>query len=152
MIEPKVSFYSLKARANNGSEMDFEKFKGKKVLLVNTASDCGLTPQYEELQTLYEKYNDKLTVIGFPANDFKDQEKGSDKQIAEFCKINYGITFPLAQKSTVIKNETQNEVFRWLSDKNKNGWNYQAPTWNFSKYLEEERLKDNSFAKRGRCC
>src|SRR5579863_4139041 len=87
MVQPKVSFYSLKASAINGNEIDLEKFKGKKILLVNTASDCGFTPQYEELQTLYEKYNEKLTVIGFPTNDFKEQEKGSDEQIAEFCKI-----------------------------------------------------------------
>ena len=82
---------------------------------------------------------DKLVVIGFPANDFKEQEKGNDEQIARFCKLNYGVTFPLAKKSSVVKGPGQNVIFRWLSDKTMNGWNIQAPSWNFSKYLIDER-------------
>ncbi|HXL59000.1 MAG TPA: glutathione peroxidase, partial [Chitinophagaceae bacterium] len=113
-------------------------FKGKKVLLVNTASDCGYTGQYEELEKLYQQYKQRLIVIGFPANDFKEQEKGSDEEIAQFCTINYRITFPLMKKSIVIKSPGQNEVFQWLTDKNKNGWNDQQPVWNFSKYLVNE--------------
>ena len=137
-VVPPVSFYSLKTIANDGKQLGFENLKGKKILIVNTASDCGYTAQYDDLQKLYEQYKDKLVVIGFPANDFKEQEKGTDEDIAQFCKINYGVTFPLAKKSSVIKSPEQNTVFEWLSNKTKNGWNDQQPTWNFSKYLINE--------------
>ncbi len=133
-----TSFYDLKTTLNNGSELDFASLKGKKVLLVNTASDCGYTNQYEGLQALHEKYRDKLVLIGFPANDFGEQEKGSDATIEQFCKVNFGVTFPLAKKSTVIKDEAQNPVYQWLTNEEKNGWNYTAPTWNFCKYLVDE--------------
>ena len=133
-----VPFYSLKATANNGTEFDFTQLKGKKVLLVNTASDCGYTGQYDDLQKLYEKYQNRLVILGFPANDFKEQEKGSDEDIAQFCKINFGVTFPLMKKSTVIKSAEQNAVFKWLSDSTMNGWNNKQPSWNFSKYLINE--------------
>jgi glutathione peroxidase len=139
MKEPVVSFYSLKTHLNDGIKIEFEKLRGKKVLLVNTASDCGFTAQYEELQKLYEQCNGKLIVIAFPSNDFKEQEKGSDEEIAAFCKINYGVTFPVTKRSVVRKNAEQNNVFQWLSDKAKNGWNDQQPTWNFSKYLVDEK-------------
>ena len=135
---PLHSLYNLSVELNNGNKLRLDSLKGKKILLVNTASDCGYTNQYEDLEKLYEKYKHKLLVIGFPANDFKDQEKGTDEEIARFCKANYGITFPLAKKSTVIKDNEQNEVFKWLTDKTKNGWNEQQPTWNFSKYLVDE--------------
>ena len=134
---PPESFYNLSITTNNGTAFNFSELSGKKVLLVNTASDCGYTNQYEALQQLHEQFKDTLVVIGFPANDFKEQEKGSDEEIATFCKLNYGVTFLLAKKSTVI-GEEQNEVFRWLSDKNKNGWNDQQPIWNFCKYLVSE--------------
>lgn len=137
--QPPVSFYTLKTIANNGDTVSFESLKGKKVLLVNTASNCGYTSQYDDLQTLSEKYKDKLLVLGFPANDFKEQEKGSDAEIAEFCRKNFGVTFPLMQKSVVIKSEKQNPVFQWLTDSSKNGWNNKVPTWNFSKYLVDEK-------------
>ena len=135
---PPVSFYSLKAIANNGNEFDFAQLKGKKVLLVNTASDCGFTGQYDQLQLLQEKYKDHLVVLGFPANDFKEQEKGSDEEIAAFCKINFGVTFPLMKKSTVRKGAHQNNIFKWLSDSTLNGWSNKQPSWNFSKYLVDE--------------
>jgi glutathione peroxidase len=135
---PAVSFYSLKAVANNGAVLDFTSLKGKKVLLVNTASDCGYTNQYDDLQKLHQQYQAKLVIIGFPANDFKEQEKGSDEEIAQFCKVNFGVTFPLMKKSTVVKTSGQHPVFEWLSDSAKNGWNNQAPKWNFSKYLVSE--------------
>jgi glutathione peroxidase len=128
----------LQSEANSGTTFSFEQLKGKKVLLVNTASDCGYTGQYEELQQLHQRFQNKLVILGFPANDFKEQEKGSDAEIAEFCKINYGVTFPLMKKSTVVKGAAQNPVFRWLSDASQNGWNNQAPKWNFSKYLVDE--------------
>lgn len=133
-----VSFYSLTAVMNDGSQLDLHTFKGRKVLLVNTASDCGYTNQYAGLEELYREHKDKLVVIGIPANDFKEQEKGSDETIAAFCKVNYGVSFPLLKKSTVIKTAGQQEIFQWLTDKNKNGWNTQAPTWNFCKYLVDE--------------
>jgi len=136
-MQPPVPFHHLSATLNNGDQLFFSTLKGKKVLIVNTASNCGYTNQYEALQQLYEQYKDKLVVIGFPANDFKEQEKGNDDEIAAFCKLNYGVTFPLAKKSAVI-GESKNEVFSWLSDKNKNGWNEQEPVWNFSKYLVSE--------------
>ena len=138
-VQPPVPFYNMSVQLNNGSLLPLESLKGKKVLLVNTASDCGYTAQYEELQKLHEQYKDKLVIIGFPANDFKEQEKGSDDEIAEFCKINYGVTFPLAVKSSVIKGPSQNEIFKWLSDSSRNGWNQHAPVWNFSKYLVSEK-------------
>ncbi len=135
---PPVSFYSLRSVLNNGDTFAFSSLKGKKVLLVNTASDCGYTAQYEALQKLYETHPDKLVVLGFPANDFKQEEKGTDEQIAAFCKKNYGISFPLMKKSVVRKGESQNEVFRWLSDSTRNGWCSKQPSWNFCKYLVNE--------------
>jgi len=138
-VKPVIPFYSLSIVLNNGNSLNFESFRGKKVLLVNTASDCGYTNQYESLQKLSEQYKGKLQLVGFPANDFKEQEKGSDAQIAAFCKENFGVTFPLAVKSIVIKGAAQNAVFNWLSDAAKNGWNNKAPSWNFSKYLVNEQ-------------
>jgi len=137
-IQPLHSFYNLSAQLNNGTLLSFNSFKGKKLLLVNTASDCGYTNQYGDLQKLYEEYQDKLAVIAFPANDFKEQEKGSDEEIKSFCKINFGVTFPIALKGPV-KGHGQQKVFQWLSDKTKNGWNNKPPSWNFSKYLISEQ-------------
>lgn len=135
---PVVSLYELSVKMNNGSELKLSDLKGKKIMLVNTASNCGYTNQYDDLQKLYAGNKDKLVIIGFPANDFKEQEKGTDSEIAEFCRVNFGVSFPLAQKSTVIKGAEQNPIFKWLSDKNLNGWNDQEPTWNFAKYLVDE--------------
>ncbi len=132
------SLHNLSVHLNDGTELPLGSFKGKKVLLVNTASNCGYTNQYDDLQKLYEGHKDKLMILAFPANDFKEQEKGTDKEIAEFCKVNYGITFPLAAKSSVIKGKQQNDIFKWLSDETLNGWNDQEPTWNFCKYLVDE--------------
>ena len=142
---PVLSFYSLKDTANDGSVFDFEKLKGKKILLVNTASDCGFTGQFDNLQKLSEQHKDDLVVIGFPANDFKEQEKGSDKEIAEFCRINFGVRFTLMQKSVVIKGTYQNSVFQWLTDSTKNGWNNKQPSWNFCKYLVDEQGRLTNF-------
>lgn len=136
---PQVPFYNLQATGNNGLPLDFSQFKDKKVLLVNTASACGYTNQFEELQQLYEQEKDNLVIIGFPANDFKEQEKLDDSGVAEFCQVNFGVTFPLAKKTVVVKQENQNPVYQWLSRKNQNGWNEQEPDWNFSKYLVNEK-------------
>jgi len=137
-IPPRESLYDLSIEMSNGSPLKIEQLKGKKILFVNTASDCGYTHQYEDLQKLFSEKNSQLMIIGFPANDFKHQEKGSDEEIAQFCKLNYGISFPLAKKSTVIKNSSQNPIFRWLTDKSKNGWTNKQPSWNFSKWLVNE--------------
>ena len=135
IIAPE-NFYSLKAILNNGEEVSFEKYKGKKVLIVNVASQCGFTPQYEELESLHEK-NKSLFILGFPANNFGAQEPGSDTEIAQFCKLNYGVTFPLFKKHDV-KGELKQPVYEWLTDKDKNGWNSLEPQWNFFKYLVDE--------------
>ncbi len=135
---PAVSFYNLKDSLIDGLPFDFAQLKGKKVMLVNTASDCGYTNQYADLEKLYRQYKYKLVVIGFPANDFKEQEKGTDGEIEKFCKQNYGVTFLLMKKSSVIKGPAQNEVFQWLTYTSKNGWNDQPPSWNFSKYIVDE--------------
>jgi glutathione peroxidase len=137
--QPPQSFYDLSFTLNNGNAAPLSIYKGKKVLIVNTASDCGYTNQYDDLQKLYEQNKDRLVIIGFPANDFKEQEKGTDEDIEKFCRLNYGVTFPLAKKSTVIEGPDQNPVFKWLSDKNKNGWTNKKPSWNFSKYLINEQ-------------
>lgn len=142
----EIPFHSLSTQLNNGQQLDFNSLKGKKVMLVNTASDCGFTAQYDDLQKLYEQYKDKLVIIGFPANDFKEQEKGSDADIAEFCRINFGVTFPLAKKSSVVNGPQQNRIFQWLTNEKQNGWNNQQPSWNFSKYLvNEEGVLTNYF-------
>ena len=138
MINSPVSFYTLSATLNDGKELSFEKLKGKKVLIVNTASDCGYTPQYAELQKLYENAKEEVEIIAFPANDFKEQEKGTDQDIAAFCSRNYGVTFPLAKKSVVVKGNEQHPVFQWLTNKSLNGWNDKEPSWNFSKFLINE--------------
>ena len=135
---PVISFYSLQAVLNNGAAFAFDKLKGRKILLVNTASDCGYTAQYAELEQLSRQFNNVLEIIAFPTNDFKEQEKGTDEEIETFCKMNYGITFPIMQKSTVLKWVEQNKIFEWLTNKDKNGWNDKDPSWNFSKYLVNE--------------
>lgn len=136
--KPNQSFYDLQAIKNNGDTLYFSELKGKKVLLVNTASDCGYTGQYEELEQLHKQYGDRLVLLGFPANDFKDQEKKSDADIAAFCKVNYGVSFQLMKKGQVIKGANQQNVYQWLTDPSKNGWCSKQPDWNFSKYLINE--------------
>ena len=135
-LAPK-SFYSLKATSGYGEEIDFEQFKNKKVLVVNLASKCGFTPQYAELEKLNQS-NENLVILGFPSNNFGGQEPGSDSEISGFCKINFGVTFPLFKKGEV-KGNLKQPVYQWLTDKNKNGWNDEEPKWNFYKYLVNEK-------------
>ncbi len=130
------SFYLLKAISNTGEEISFEKYKGKKVLVVNLASQCGYTPQYKELEDAYQQNKD-LIILGFPSNNFGAQEPGTDREIAEFCKLHFGVTFPLFKKDDV-KGDTKQPVYEWLTEKNKNGWNDLEPQWNFYKYLVDE--------------
>ena len=140
---PPVSIYSLNDILTNGELFNFNRLKNKKILLVNTASDCGYTGQYEDLEKLSRQYHDKLAVIGFPSNDFSEQEKEDDNAIAKFCKINYGVSFMLMKKTTVKRSADQNKIYQWLTDQRQNGWNTKAPSWNFCKYLVDEngRLK-----------
>jgi glutathione peroxidase len=136
--EPVTSLYNLSVTLNDGRELPLSILTGRKILFVNTASDCGYTAQYESLQKLYEKYEGKLEIIAFPSNDFKGQEKGNDKEIGSFCSTNFHIRFPIALKSPVKKQPGQNEVYQWLTEKTKNGWNEQQPEWNFAKYIVDE--------------
>jgi len=132
------NFYDYSVELINGEKLDFNKLKGKKIIIVNVASKCGYTPQYSGLQKLYEKFNNEIEIIGFPANDFLWQEPGKNKDIQTFCNVNYGVTFPLVEKSVVKKNKDQHPLFSWLSHKDLNGWNDAAPGWNFYKYLVDE--------------
>jgi glutathione peroxidase len=126
---PETSLYDFKINSLDGQLVDFSQYKGKTLLIVNTASECGYTPQYEDLQKLHEQYGNKVTILGFPANNFGAQEPGTNVQIAEFCKKNYGVTFQMFEKISV-KGEDQHELYKWL--KAKTG---QEPGWNFCKYL-----------------
>ncbi len=136
-IVASSNFYDLKAVTIDGQEISFEQFKGKKVLIVNVASKCGYTYQYEGLQKLHELYGSKVSILGFPANDFLFQERGSNEEIAEFCESNFGVTFQMFEKITT-KGKKQSPVYHWLSNKKLNGWNNQKPSWNFCKYLIDE--------------
>ena len=135
---PPVSLYDLSVQLNNGETVSLSAWKGKKILFVNTASDCIYTRQYEMLQRLWEQHRDQLLVIGFPANDFREQEQADDTQIAQFCQVNFGVSFPLSKKTTVISDADQHPVYQWLTQPEKNGWNSQQPSWNFAKYLVDE--------------
>ncbi|WP_435520616.1 glutathione peroxidase [Algoriphagus limi] len=130
-------FYNFKMKDLDGNEVDFNQFKGKKVLIVNVASKCGYTPQYAALQELHENYGDKIQILAFPANNFGGQEPGSNEEIKEFCTANYGVTFPVFEKISV-KGFDKHPLYRWLSDEKLNGWNSQEPTWNFCKYYINE--------------
>ncbi|TFV97877.1 glutathione peroxidase [Algoriphagus kandeliae] len=130
-------FYNFKMKDLDGNEVDFNQFKGKKVLVVNVASKCGYTPQYAALQELHENYGDKIQILAFPANNFGGQEPGSNEEIKEFCSANYGVTFPVFEKISV-KGFDKHPLYRWLSDEKLNGWNSQEPTWNFCKYYINE--------------
>lgn len=122
-----------------GDKFDFSDLKGKKIMVVNTASKCGLTPQYEDLQKLYDSYKDSnFVIVGFPANNFAAQEPGSDKEIAAFCQENYGVTFPMMSKISV-KGKDMHEVYHFLTEKSKNGLKDSEVSWNFQKYLLNEK-------------
>lgn len=134
----RTSIYDLSFTSIEGAAVPLAAYRGKYILIVNVASECGFTPQYAELEQLSKTYPDSLVVIGFPANDFLGQEPGTDDEIKSFCTVRYGVTFPLAKKSPVTGGG-QSEVFRWLTDKTRNGWNDKSPKWNFYKYLVSPR-------------
>lgn len=134
----QTGFYDLKATTIDGKPFDFSTLKGKKVMVVNTASKCGFTPQYEDLEKLYQTYKDKnFTIIGFPANNFMHQEPGSNSEIQEFCKKNYGVSFQMMEKISV-KGDDMDPVYHWLTEKAKNGKDDSSVKWNFQKYLIDE--------------
>ena len=143
------SIYDFKVPGLDGTDIDFSKFKGKKIMIVNTASMCGNTPQYAELEKMYETYKTKLVIVGFPANNFGAQEPGSNSEIKEFCTKNYGVTFPMAEKISV-KGEDTHPLFKWLveqskekakteTDEAKKKWMEDPVTWNFTKFLLNEK-------------
>jgi glutathione peroxidase len=132
-----TGFYDFKVNTLEGDEFDFSSLKGKKVMIVNTASKCGNTPQYKELEELYEQYQDDLVIIGFPANNFLNQEPGSASEIREFCTQNYGVTFPMMEKISV-KGKDMHPLYQWLTSKEKNGVKDSSVTRNFQKYLIDE--------------
>jgi glutathione peroxidase len=134
----RQSIYQFKVEDLSGKEFDFASLKGKKILIVNTASKCGLTAQYRNLQTIYDQYKDKnLVIIGFPANNFMSQEPGSDAEIATFCEKNFGVTFPMMSKISV-KGSDMAPIYQFLTQKNKNGLEDSNVQWNFQKYLIDE--------------
>ena len=136
--EVPKSIYDFKVASLDGGTIDFSKFKGKKILIVNTASKCGYTPQYEGLEALYKKYKDKLVIVGFPSNNFMFQEPGTNEEIAEFCQKNYGVTFPMAEKIDV-KGKDMATIYHWLTKKEYNGYDNSSVKWNFQKYLINEK-------------
>ena len=138
-IENK-SIYDFKVTALNGDTIDFADFRGKKILIVNTASKCGFTPQYEGLEQLYQKYKDRLVVIGFPCNNFLSQEPGSNEKIKAFCTKNYGVSFPMAAKISV-KGKNIAPIYKWLCNKSENGVMDAKISWNFNKFLLDENGK-----------
>ena len=130
-------FYALSFNTISGEKFDFSQLKGKKVLIVNTASKCGFTPQFKELEELHKKFGNQLVVLGFPSNDFLNQDPGTNSEIQSFCELNYGVTFQMMEKSSV-KGKGKNSVYQWLADPSKNGWCKSEPSWNFNKYLIDE--------------
>lgn len=137
-LNAQKSFYDFTVKDINGNDFPLSKLKGKKVLVVNTASKCGLTPQYEGLQELYEQYGgDDFEIIGFPANNFAKQEPGTNEEIAEFCSVNYGVTFPMMSKISV-KGDDQHPLYTWLTTKSENGLEDSNVSWNFQKYMINE--------------
>jgi len=134
----KQSIYDFTVKDINGNDFNFANLKGKKILIVNTASKCGNTPQYEQLEAIYEKYGkDNFVIVGFPANNFANQEPGSNQEIEEFCTKNYGVTFPMMSKISV-KGSDMHPLYKWLTSKSENGVMDSEVTWNFQKYLIDE--------------
>lgn len=137
VMNANTSIYDISINDINGEPVDFSGFKGKKILIVNTASECGFTKQYADLEKLYETYNDKLVVIGVPCNQFGGQEPGTLAEIQSFCEVNYGVTFLLTEKVDV-KGDNQHPLYKWLTNKELNGVKSSSVKWNFQKYLIDE--------------
>ena len=137
MIE-ETGFYDFRVKTLEGEPYPFDQLKGKKVVVLNVASECGSTPQYADWQKFYEEYSHQVEVLGFPCNEFGNQEPGTAKEIREFCSSNYGVTFPILEKVRVKKGAEQAPLYQWLTDPDMNGWNDQVPSWNFCKYIINE--------------
>ncbi len=136
--KPTSSIYSFKVKTIEGSILDFSTLKGKKILIVNTASKCGFTPQFEQLEKLYERYKDKnFVVVGFPCNQFGSQDPGTGEDIKSFCTKNYGVSFPMMEKINV-KGVDAAEIYKWLTSKKENGVENSSVKWNFQKYMIDE--------------
>ena len=134
----KQTIYQFKVQDLSGKQFDFATLKGKKIMIVNTASKCGLTPQYKELEAIYKEYSSKgFVIVGFPANNFAGQEPGTNEEIASFCQLNYGVTFPMMEKISV-KGSNMHPVYEFLTKKSKNGVKDSSVKWNFQKYLLNE--------------
>jgi glutathione peroxidase len=131
------NFHSFKMKGIDGKEIDFSQFKGKKIIVLNTASKCGYTPQYADWEK-FHKANKDVVILGFPANEFGGQEPGSNSEIASFCQLNYGVSFQMMEK-VVVKGSAKCELYQWLTDKSQNGWNEKEPSWNFCKYIINEK-------------
>ena len=142
------SFHTLSAKTLDGQTISMDQYKGKKIIVLNVASECGYTPQYADWQAFYEKNKDKVVVLGFPCNQFGGQESGSATQIQQFCQKNYGVTFQMFEKVDVKGND-QSPVYKWLTDPSQNGWNSDVPSWNFCKYLIDEEGKLTHFFASG---
>lgn len=139
MTNAQSSLHDFTVTDIEGKQFDLSSLKGKKVLIVNTASKCGLTPQYEQLQKIYDTYGgDEFVIIGFPANNFNEQEPGSNEDIAQFCQRNYGVSFPMMSKISV-KGDDMHPLYQWLTQKTKNGVLDSEVSWNFQKYLIDEK-------------
>ncbi len=134
-VPPTTSMYDIPCTTGQGNALHLSAYQGKYILIVNTASNCGFTKQYQALEALYQAYHNKLVILAIPSNDFKQQEAGSNEDIANFCSINYGITFPILAKCVVVTHAQQHPLYTWLSTAALNGWNNAAPAWNFHKYL-----------------
>ncbi|TAE21745.1 MAG: glutathione peroxidase [Cytophagales bacterium] len=132
------TLFDFSVKSIDGKSVSLAQYKGKKVVILNTASKCGFTPQYADWEKFYEANKDKVVVLGFPANNFMSQEPGSNNDIAAFCQKNYGVSFPMFEKVEVTGNE-QHPLYQWLSKKTQNGWNDKAPSWNFCKYVVNEQ-------------
>ncbi len=133
----KTSFFQFTMNSLSGEPVSLEQFRGKKIVVLNVASKCGFTPQYADWQKFYEANKESVVVLGIPNNDFAGQEPGDETVIAAFCKKNYGVTFPMFAKQKV-RDKNKSPLYTWLSDPAQNGWNSQAPTWNFCKYIINE--------------
>ncbi|WP_461076348.1 glutathione peroxidase [Spirosoma flavus] len=141
---PTKTLYDFTVKSIDGKAVSLSGFKGKKVVILNVASKCGFTPQYADWEKFYKEHGSKIVVLGFPANNFKSQEPGSNEEIATFCQKNYGVTFPMFEKVSVLGDD-QAPLYKWLTTKEMNGWNEQAPTWNFCKYVINEEGKLTNF-------
>lgn len=145
---PTKTLHDFTVKSLDGKPVALRQYQGKKVVILNTASKCGYTPQYADWEKFYKANKDKVVVLGFPANNFAGQEPGSNEEIASFCQKNYGVTFPMFEKVDVV-GSNQAPLYKWLTTKELNGWNEQAPKWNFCKYVIDEKGNLTNFFASG---